>query len=136
MMKKVFVISLIALALSWAWRPCLAQNRSYDVFIPISKYLCGGDAESLSAWFADNLEITIFSSSNDCSRNQAKQIVKSFFSSYTPRSFEIMHTAGLGDNKYALGTLNAGGEQFEVTIFVNFMGKGYRIQQLKVERAE
>ena len=111
-----------------------AQDSSYDVFNPISKYLAAGDAEKLSAWFSDNLEVTIFSNSNDSSRNQARQIMKSFFRSYTPRSFEITHKAGRSNKKYALGTLNAGGEMFVVTIFVNYAETDYKIQHLKIER--
>ncbi|MBQ6180032.1 MAG: DUF4783 domain-containing protein [Bacteroidales bacterium] len=111
-----------------------AVSDSYDVFVPISKYLASGDAESLSAWFADNLEISIMSSTNDSSRNQAKQILKSFFASHTPRSFEINHTASRSNSKYALGYLNAGGELFEVTIFVSQGKDRYTIQQLKIDR--
>ena len=72
----------------------VAQDDSYDVFVPIAKYIRQGNAGKLSAWFADNLEVTVISSSNDSSRNQARQIVKAFFDSYTPRSFDITHTAG------------------------------------------
>ena len=109
------------------------QDNGYDVFNPISKYLAKGDADKLSAWFSDNLEITIFSDSNDSSRNQARQIMRSFFNSYTPRSFEITHKAGRSNMKYALGTLNAGGEVFLVTIFVNYKENGYKIQHIKIE---
>ena len=113
-----------------------AQEKGYDVFNPISKYLASGDADRLSAWFSDNLEVTIFATSNDSSRNQARQIMKSFFKSYTPRSFEISHKAGRSNMKYALGTLNAGGEMFLVTIFVNYKDDSYKIQQLKIERID
>ena len=113
-----------------------AQDGSYDVFQPIAKYIALGDADKLSAWFSDNLEITIFASSNDTSRTQDRQIMKSFFKSYTPRSFEISHKAGRSNMKYALGTMNAGGEMFLVTIFVNFSDDNYKIQHLKVERIE
>ena len=113
-----------------------AQDRSYDVFKPIAKYLARGDVESLSGWFSGNLELTILSTSNDASRSQAVQIVKSFFSSYTPRSFEITHKTGRSNMKYALGTLSAGGELFLVTIFVSLKDDKYRIQQLKIERLD
>ena len=113
-----------------------AQNGGYDVFVPISKYMRKGDAERLSAWFADNLDITILSTSNNSSRNQARQILKSFFASYSPRSFDIDHKAGRANMKYALGSLNAGGEVFTVTIFVSYKDKDYRIQQLKIEKIE
>lgn len=132
-MRKV-IISVIAVLALFLSKDAKAQDNSYDVFNPISKYLALGDADKLSAWFSDNLEITIFSNSNDSSRNQARQIMKSFFRSYTPRSFEITHKAGRSNMKYALGTLNAGGEMFVVTIFVNYMDKDYRIQHIKIER--
>ena len=113
-----------------------AQNRSYDVFIPIAKYMRKGDAERLSAWFADNLEITILSTTNDSSRNQARQIMKAFFNTYTPRSFTIDHKAGRSNMKYALGLLSAGGENFIVTIFVSCKENTYKIHQLKIVRIE
>lgn len=113
-----------------------AQDKSYDVFVPIAKYIANGDADKLSAWFSDNLEISIFSTSNDSSRSQARQIMKSFFKSYTPRSFEINHKAGRSNMKYAMGSLNAGGEMFLVTIFVNFADDAYQIQQIKIEKLD
>lgn len=113
-----------------------AQNKGYDVFVPIAKYLGNGDTEKLSAWFADNLEVSILSTVNNSSRNQAIQIMKSFFNSYTPRSFDITHKAGRSNMKYALGTLTAGGEMFVVTIFVNYNSTNYQIQQIKIERFE
>lgn len=113
---------------------CHAQTSGYDVFVPIAKYIRAGDAEKLSAWFDDNLEISVLSSISDSSKNQAKRIVKSFFDNYSPRGFEISHTAGQGGMKYALGVLNAGGEVFEVTIFVSIKNDCYRIQQLKIQR--
>lgn len=130
-----YILSVLAAAV--ALLSCVrvsAQDTGYDVFNPISKYLAMGDADRLSAWFSDNLEVTIFSDSNDSSRNQACQIMKSFFRSYTPRSFEITHKAGRSNMKYALGTLSAGGEMFLVTIFVGYNDKTYKIQHLKIER--
>ena len=132
-MRTFLKISFISAALLCCL--CLRAGRDgYDVFVPISKYLSKGDAESLSAWFADNLQISIMSSTNDSSKNQAKQILKSFFDSHTARSFEINHTASSSNSKYALGYLNAGGELFEVTIFVSESKGRYKIQQLKIDR--
>ena len=132
-MKKSIIALIIAFA---SFLSAKGQDVSYDVFVPISKYLEMGDAEKLSAWFSDNLEVTIFSNSNDTSRNQAKQIIKSFFKSYTPRTFKITHKAGRPNMKYALGTLTAGGEMFLVTIFVGYKDAEYKIQQFKIERID
>ena len=135
-MNRIIFRILVAATALLATVSVYAQDNGYDVFNPISKYLAQGDAEKLSAWFSDNLEVTIFSDSNDSSRNQARQIMKSFFRSYTPRSFEITHKAGRSNMKYALGTLNAGGEMFVVTIFVGYNDSSYKIQHLKIERVD
>lgn len=133
LMKKYILTLTLMLA---AILSAKGQDGSYDVFVPISKYIEMGDADKLSAWFSDNLEVTIFSNSNDSSRNQAKQIIRSFFKSYTPRTFKITHKAGRPNMKYALGTLTAGGEMFLVTIFVGYKDAEYKIQQFKVERID
>ena len=114
--------------------PAPAAEGGDDVFVPISKYIAAGNAEALSAWFADNLEIAVLTKESDASKAQARQIVKTFFDNYTPRSFNITHTAGRANMKYALGTLKAGGETFNVTIFMSCKDKTYKIQQLKIER--
>lgn len=111
-----------------------AQNNGNDVFVPITKYFSQGDVESLSVWFADNLDLSIFSKGHITSRNQAKLVLSRFFESHTPRSLEINHTATEANMKTALGTLNAGGEKFLVTIFVSRKDDNYRIQQLKIDR--
>ena len=111
-----------------------AAGADYDVFVPIAKYLSHGNAEALSAWFADNLDMTVLSKGGNSSRSQARQMLKAFFEGYTPRDFQITYTAGRGGMKYALGTLNAGGENFLVTIFVSSKGEAYTIQQMKIER--
>ena len=128
----IFAFSLCAL-LCGSTRAA-AQSEGYDVFVPISKYLTQGNHDALSAWFADNLEVSILSRSVDASRSQARQIVKAFFDAHTPRSFIITHTAGRANMKYVIGELNAGGENFRVTIFVICQDEKYKIQQLKIDQ--
>ena len=140
-MKLKRLLPLLALLL--AAIPVRAQNvvpaglvsaAGQDVFTPISKYFQAGDYNSLSAWFADNLELDILGSNSNCSRNQARRIMKNFFADYTPKSFEIVHKSGKTPMRYAIGVLQAGGESFQVTLYVR-TGEGKSdIQQLKIER--
>ncbi|MBO5582606.1 MAG: DUF4783 domain-containing protein [Bacteroidales bacterium] len=132
-MKRLIILLVAALQL--ALTALSAQDKGYDVFVPIGKYIAQGDAGSLSAWFADNLEVSIISTTRNCSKTQARQIVKTFFEAYTPRSFDISHKASRSNMKYALGQLSAGGEVFLVTIFVSAKADGtFQIQQLKIDR--
>lgn len=112
-----------------------SQGGEFSVFTSITKYLAAGDVNSLSSWFADNLDITVLSTSRNCSKAQARQILRTFFSTYTPRSFEPTHKASEANKKYLIGILNAGGENFQVTIYATSQGGDpYKIQQLAIVR--
>lgn len=111
-----------------------AQTSTDDVFVPLSKYICQGNTEALSAWFDDNLEVTIMSHGGMSSKAQAKQIIKSFFRTHSPKSFEVNHTAGRSNMKYILANLQAGGESYHVILFLNSQSGTYRIQQIKIDK--
>lgn len=130
-MNRVITITLFSITSLLAY----AQSSERDVFVPISKYILAGDSESLSAWFADNLEISILGKANQCSKVQARQIMKAFFSDYTPKKFSITHRSGKPPITYAVGTLQAGGTKFRITIFVRTKeGEGSYIQQMKIDK--
>lgn len=148
-MKKTLHIILAALLL-FAGYNAGAQNNvtpvsttmksspqgEFSVFNSITKYLAIGDVNSLSSWFADNLDVTVLSRSRSCSKAQARQILRNFFDTYTPRSFEPTHRASEANKKYLIGILNAGGENFQVTIYaISSGGDTYKIQQLGISRA-
>ncbi len=131
MRSILFSLAAVFLTLS----PLSAQTTpEQDVFVPIAKYFQNGDAEKLSAWFAQNLDIDILGTVNVCSKAQAKQIMKEFFSNYSPKSFVIAYRSGKPPMKYAIGNLNAGGSKFRVTLFVKIQDDGNFIQGLRVEK--
>ena len=134
-MKSVVRTLLVTLGLL-AGLSGAAQTRNYDVFIPITRHISQGNTEALSAWFSDNLDVSVLSKGGNSSKKQAVQLIGSFFSSHTPRSFTITHTAGRANMKYALGNLSAGGENYVVTIFMTCKSDSYRIQQFKIERVQ
>lgn len=130
-MYKILLLSLVAL-LSGGQAP--EQDTSRDVFTPISKYIGSGDYESLSVWFADNLELEVLGAVSNCTRSQAKLIMKDFFAKYTPKEFSILHKSGKSPMKYAIGILDAGGEHFRVILYVKITTEVNYIEQIKVER--
>jgi len=111
-----------------------SQQNSNDVFTSIGKYIEAGDAEKLSAWFADNLELDITGSVNSCTRSQAKLIMKNFFNNNTPKKFSIIHKSGRPPMSYAVGSLSAGAEKFRVIIYVKTEDGKNSVQQLRIEK--
>lgn len=136
MMKQIFslFILLISAFSGSHFQPAQAQAKGQDVFVPISKYIQNGDAESLSVWFASNLEVDILGTNNVCSKQQAKQILKEFFTAYSPKSFIINYRSGKPPMTYAVGNLSAGGNKFRITLFVKTQSDGNFIQQIRIEK--
>lgn len=132
--RATLLVSLLAIVVSLSIATAANLTQDQDVFVPIKKYIQQGDAERLSAWFAPNLEIDILGTTNVCSKQQAKQILREFFNQYSPKQFEIAYKSGKVPMIYAIGTLNAGGAKFRVTLFVKSGSEGNFIQQLRVER--
>lgn len=139
-MKLILKISVV-LAFFALMAPCadartFTQDDAYGVFIPISKYMASGDTEKLSAWFAEDLEMNLFGVGSDSSKKQAARILARFFTEHSPSSFTIVHKTGRANMKYALGRYVSGGDNFDVTIFVALDEGTYRIQQIKIDKAE
>jgi len=132
-MKKAGIIILSLLTFP-SNALCVSPQEAADIFTEVEKSLKTGDVDALSEWFSDNLDIEILSDSNISSKNQAKQILKKFFSKYTPKNFNFIHRSGNGKVEYGIGTLIAGGESFRVTIFVQTVEKKRSISQIRIEK--
>ena len=136
MRKRLLVLFLLLPALFFS---AAAQSHpdpaGAQPFVPIVKYLTLGDAESMSAWFADNLEISMLGHATMATRFQARQILSAFFDRNSPVSFDINYVSGRSNMKYALGRLYAGGEYFLVSLFVRRRADGgFLVEQLKIDR--
>ena len=135
MYRTIFLLSFFLFTEVVAFsQSAVGRDKEQDVFVPISKYIQKGDAESLSVWFASNLEMDILGVNNVCSRQQAKQILKDFFSTYSPKNFNISYRSGKAPMKYAVGILNAGGSIFRITLTVKTQQEGNFIHQLRIEK--
>ena len=134
MTARLLILSFFALIPLTMKAQDTIPPKQNSVFVPIAKYIEQGDAECLSAWFAKNLEINVMGTSSNCSRNQARQILKNFFTDYTPKSFSIVYKSGNYPMRYAVGNLVGGGNVFSVTILVKMNDSGNYIEQLKIER--
>ncbi len=105
-----------------------------SVFVPIEKYIRQGDVQCLSAWFAENLQISMVGKISNCSKNQARQILKNFFKENPPRSFNIIYKSGSYPMQCAVGDFSGGGYDYSITIMVKTNEKGSFVEQLKISR--
>ena len=130
-MKRCFCVLMLLFALLPSLR---GQGNADAVFVPISKYLYEGDAQKLSAWFYDSVELFVEKESAVMSRSQARLMMQTFFRNHTPERFTLAHSASKAHVKSAVGKLVAGGEHFDVSIFLSDRGEGYKIQKLQIQK--
>lgn len=131
-MKKYLLISILLCAS--IFKIDARPIDDGDVFVPIAKYMEAGDSEKLSVWFADNLQVDVLGTINNCTRNQAKLILRNFFAKNTPKEFKIMHKSGRPPMNYAVANLDAGGSRYRVIIFVKSAEGTNEILQIKIEK--
>ncbi|MGQ7870543.1 DUF4783 domain-containing protein [Sunxiuqinia sp. sy24] len=93
-----------------------------------------GDASTLSNYFNENIELVVLDKDNVYSKEQAKQIVASFFSSNSPQRFAIIHQGGKEGARYAIGNLTTTKGVFRVYFLLKEKGQKDYIHQLRIEK--
>ncbi|HNR27059.1 MAG TPA: DUF4783 domain-containing protein [Bacteroidales bacterium] len=135
MIRKTILPLMLACFSAFAPNFLAAQDAELtEIFNNIGNDLKSGDAVTFSQWFADDIEIDVMGTAGVCSRSQARQLMKNFYTKYTPKSFSIVHLSGTLPMRYCIGTLLAGGERFRVTLFVKSEREMHKLQQVRIEK--
>ena len=95
----------------------LPQVLSQTVPADLVSALGRGDANSMSAWFHQSLEMSILEEEYETSKNQATRILESFFKDHKPTAFSVSFEGTKEQSKYAIGTLNTSDGNFRVNLF-------------------
>lgn len=93
-----------------------------------------GNSSELAKYFNSSVELVIIDSEAVYSKQQAEQIVKSFFDKNHPKEFTLLHQGGKGDAQYAIGTLvSEQGKKFRVYFLVKEKSNNPLIHQMRIE---
>jgi len=93
-----------------------------------------GDASTLSNYFNENIELVVLDKDDVYSKEQAKQIVASFFSANSPQRFAIIHQGGKEGARYAIGNLTTTTGVFRVYFLLKEKGQKAYIHQFRIEK--
>ena len=95
-----------------------------------------GNAEELSKFFYNNIELIILEKEDVYSRSQAEQIIRKFFSEHKPEAFKIIFEGGKESSRYAIGSLQTRNETYRVYILMKTQDGSPLIHQLRIEAEE
>jgi hypothetical protein len=130
-MKAIFTSLLVASAIVLS---SFGQNSSsIDEVIGA---LRSGNANELSRYFDDNVEVTLPVKSDSYSKAQAQLILKDFFANNDVRGFELKHKGDSPGGHYCIGTLQTKSGNFRAHVFMKSKGDKELVKELRFQPIE
>ena len=130
-MKAIFTSLLIASAIVLS---SFGQNNtSIDEVIGA---LRSGNANELSRYFDDNVEVTLPVKSDSYSKAQAQLILKDFFANNDVRGFELKHKGDSPGGHYCIGTLQTKSGNFRAHVFMKSKVDKELVKELRFQPIE
>lgn len=94
-----------------------------------------GDANALSAYFSNSVDISIMDQEETYSKNEAVKVIKQFFAKNPPSNFTEIHkgTSKGNDSHYCIGNLDTNDNSYRVYIYLKKHGSKYLIEELSFD---
>lgn len=111
--------------------PEAAQQSFESVLVTAFK---SGNAQRISTYFGENVDLSILGKENLYSKSQAQQVLQHFFTEHKPADFKVIHKEKAKSSEYFIGVLTSEkGESHRVTINSKQEGAKKGITSLAIE---
>lgn len=102
----------------------------------IGSALNSGDVTALSKFFADNVEISIQDKEQTYPKAKAAEVIRSFFGSNHPKSFNQVHkgSSRANSDQYCIGHLMADNGTYRVYLYLKVAGSNLLIQEMRFDK--
>ena len=129
MMKNLFFLLIFAPMVVFA-------KQGNPALEAISSALNSRDADALSKYFADNVEISIQDKEQVYAKAKAIDVVRSFFNTSKPKSFSQVHkgTSRENSDQYCIGNLTATSGNYRVYLYLKVSGDNLSIQEMRFDK--
>jgi len=116
--------------------PCFAFIQANPNLEAITNALNTGDADALSKFFADNVEISIQEKEQVYAKAKAIDVVRTFFHTNKPKSFSQVHkgTSRENSDQYCIGNLTAANGTYRVYLYLKVNGSNLSIQEMRFDK--
>lgn len=100
----------------------------------ISEAFTSTSYTSISQYFDQNIEIVTSTADGMYSKQQAKQIIKSFFEANPPSKYTQKHKGGSASRSfYEIGELESGEKKYRTYLLYNLVQEKPQIIELRIE---
>jgi hypothetical protein len=95
-----------------------------------------GDANQLSKYFDDRIDIQLPSKSENYSRAQAEMILRDFFSSNAVKNFQVKHTGENNGAQFCIGMLQTKNGNYRTKLYMKQKGERQVLQEIGFQMAD
>lgn len=89
-----------------------------------------GNANQLSRYFDNRVDLTLPDKSDNYSRTQAEMILKDFFNSNSVKSFELKHKGENSGSKFCIGILHTKNGNYRTKLFMKLKDNKQVLQEI------
>jgi hypothetical protein len=114
----------------------LMANQGNPGLETITNALNTGDVETLSKYFADNVEISIQDKEQIYTKAKAAEVLRGFFDTNKPKGFSQVHRGTSRENadQYCIGNLTVATGTYRVYIYLKVSGNTLSIQEMRLDK--
>lgn len=102
----------------------------------IMEAIKAGNANQLSSYFDNMVEVTLHDQNNSYSRNQAEIVIRDFFNSYGVKNFKTLHRGSNSGAEFFIGNLFTKNGNFRTTVFMKSRDDKQIVRELRFEPAD
>lgn len=95
-----------------------------------------GDANQLSKYFDDRIDIQLPTKSENYSRAQAEMILRDFFSSNAVKNFQVKHTGENNGAQFCIGLLQTKNGNYRTKLYMKQKGERQVLQEIGFQLAD
>ena len=123
-MKKILPLALATLSLLFT-----SFTPMYSIEEVVTA-MRSGNANQLSRYFDDRIDIQLPSKSDNYSRTQAEMILKDFFSSNEVRNFQVKHKGENNGAQFCIGLLQTKNGNYRTKLYMKQKGDRQVLQEI------
>ena len=134
--KTIYMKTLLTSLMAVAVVVMSSFAQSTNTIDEVIGALRSGDADGMSKYFDDNIELTLPVKSDSYSKAQAQVILKDFFGNNGVKGFELKHKGDSPGGHYCIGTLQTKSGNFRAHVFMKSKGSKDVVKELRFQSIE
>ncbi len=123
----------------WVMAASLLLLMSFRTFTSIEEVVSAvksGNANELSRFFDDRIDISLPGKNDNYSRSQGEMILKDFFSNNDVKDFQVKHKGENNGSEYCFGILQTRNGNFRTKLYMKQKGERQVLQEIGFQRVE